>query len=65
MGGTGTVGRHVVAGLAARGHEVRALTRHAREHPVDLTTGAGLAAALDGVDVVVAASTPATSLRHV
>ena len=65
VGGTGTVGRHVVARLAARGHEVRALSRHAREHPVDLTTGAGLAAALDGVDVVVDASNTATSLRHV
>ncbi len=65
VGGTGTVGRHVVAELAAPGHEVRALSRHAREHPVDLTTGAGLAAALDGVDVVVDASSTATSLRHV
>lgn len=56
VGGTGTVGREAVRELAARGHAVRALARRALEHPVDLTTGAGLAAALDGVDVVIDAS---------
>jgi uncharacterized protein YbjT (DUF2867 family) len=60
-GGTGTIGRHVVAALAARGHEVRALSRHAERHPVDLTTGAGLTAALGGVDVVVDASNASSS----
>lgn len=52
-GGTGTLGRPLAAALRADGHDVRALSRSAPEHPVDLTTGSGLAAALDGVDVVV------------
>ena len=60
-GGTGTIGRHVVAELAARGHEVRALSRHAERYAVDLTTGAGLTAALAGVDVVVDASNASSS----
>ena len=60
-GGTGTIGRHVVAELTARGHEVRALSRHAERYPVDLTTGAGLTAALAGVDVVVDASNASSS----
>ena len=47
-GGTGTLGRPVAAELSERGHEVRVLSRHAPEYPVDLTTGAGLTAALDG-----------------
>ncbi|HEY3877886.1 MAG TPA: NAD(P)H-binding protein [Trebonia sp.] len=55
-GGTGTLGRPVAAELSERGHEVRVLSRHAPEYQVDLTTGAGLAAALDGCQVVVDAS---------
>jgi uncharacterized protein YbjT (DUF2867 family) len=55
VGGTGTLGRQVVAELARRGHEARALSRSG-EYPVDLTTGAGLAGALDGCTVVVDAS---------
>jgi uncharacterized protein YbjT (DUF2867 family) len=55
-GGSGTLGRAVVRELEARGHAVRALSRHSSAHPVDLTTGQGLAAALAGVDVVVDAS---------
>ena len=62
-GGTGTIGRHVVAELAARGHEVRALSRRSERYPVDLTTGAGLAAALAGVDVVVDASNASSSTK--
>ncbi len=50
------MGRPVAEALAARGHEVRVLSRRAPAHPVDLRTGAGLAAALDGVAVVVDAS---------
>ncbi|WP_370038319.1 SDR family oxidoreductase [Nocardioides sp.] len=49
-GATGTVGRHVVEVARERGHEVVGLTRSAG---VDLTTGEGLAARLEGVDVVV------------
>jgi uncharacterized protein YbjT (DUF2867 family) len=55
-GGTGTVGREVAAELGRRGHQVRVLSRRSPEHPVDLITGEGLAAALDGVEVVVDAS---------
>jgi uncharacterized protein YbjT (DUF2867 family) len=55
-GGTGTLGREVVRTLVARGHDVRALSRHAAARPVDLTTGEGLAAALEGVDVVIDAA---------
>ncbi|MGI5227637.1 SDR family oxidoreductase [Actinoallomurus sp. CA-142502] len=55
-GGTGTLGGHTAAELRARGHEVRVLSRRAPEYPVDLETGDGLAAALEGCDVVVDAS---------
>ena len=53
VGGTGTVGAEAARELEHRGHAVRVLSRHAPEHPVDLRDGRGLAAALDGVDVVV------------
>ncbi|HEU4658965.1 MAG TPA: NAD(P)H-binding protein, partial [Capillimicrobium sp.] len=56
VGGTGTIGRELARELAQRGHEVRALSRHAPEHRVDLTTGEGLDAALAGCEVVVDAS---------
>jgi len=60
-GATGTVGRHVVAVATERGHEVVPLARAAG---VDLTTGEGLAARLEGVDVVVdVTSTRAQSRR--
>jgi len=55
VGGTGTLGKAVVARLEERGHEARPLGRHTAL-PVDLTTGAGLAAALEGCDAVVDAS---------
>lgn len=55
-GGTGTLGREVVAECRRRGHEVRALGRTVPDFPVDLATGAGLEQALDGVAVVVDAS---------
>lgn len=68
-GGTGTLGRQVAGELRARGHEVRVLSRGAAEYRVDLTTGAGLDAALDGCEVVVDASnnssrTAAATLVH-
>jgi uncharacterized protein YbjT (DUF2867 family) len=64
VGGTGVLGRPLVAELAARGGEVRSLSRTppsklpegASHHPVDLTSGEGLAEALAGVEVVVDAS---------
>uniref|UniRef100_A0AAU2JLB8 SDR family oxidoreductase n=1 Tax=Streptomyces sp. NBC_00049 TaxID=2903617 RepID=A0AAU2JLB8_9ACTN len=52
-GGTGTLGSLVSARLRAAGHEVRVLSRHAPEHPVDLQDGSGLDAAMAGAEVVV------------
>jgi uncharacterized protein YbjT (DUF2867 family) len=49
-GGTGLIGRVVVEQLRGRGDEAVVISRSAG---VDLTTGAGLAAALDGVDAVI------------
>jgi len=56
VGGTGTIGRRIAAVLARDGHEVRALSRSAADYPVDLTTGAGVAGALEDCDVVIDAS---------
>ncbi len=63
-GGTGVLGKALVAELVARGDEVRALSRTAPKklpegasyHRVDLTSGDGLAEALGGVEVVVDAA---------
>ncbi|MET9272328.1 NAD(P)H-binding protein [Kribbella sp. NPDC003557] len=54
-GGTGTLGRPTVTRLVADGHEVRVLSRKPGPDRVvaDLTTGAGVAAAVEGSDVVV------------
>ncbi|MFE5555866.1 SDR family oxidoreductase [Streptomyces sp. NPDC056544] len=52
-GGTGTLGVPVVDRLRRAGHEVRALSRHAPDHPVDLTDGSGLDAATAGAEVIV------------
>ncbi|MFJ2753489.1 SDR family oxidoreductase [Streptomyces sp. NPDC087297] len=52
-GGTGTLGRPVVARLRDAGHEVRVLSRHAPQYPVDLLTGNGLDAATAGAEVIV------------
>lgn len=58
-GGTGTFGRKLVPILAARGHEVRILSRRPGRgtHVGDLTTGAGLEQAGAGADLVVHAAT--------
>jgi len=63
-GGTGTLGRPAVRGLLERGHEVRVLSR--RSSPAlpadaaavqgDLSTGAGVAAAVEGVDAILHAA---------
>jgi uncharacterized protein YbjT (DUF2867 family) len=53
-GATGRLGRHVVDILEARGHRVVPMSR---QLGVDLVTGEGLAAALEGVDCVVDVST--------
>ncbi|MBO2453001.1 NAD(P)H-binding protein [Actinomadura barringtoniae] len=55
-GGTGTLGSRVAEELHSRGHEVRVLGRTSKDFPVDLTTGEGLARALEGCEVVVDAS---------
>lgn len=56
-GGTGTLGRAVVPALRARGSDVRVLSRRAGSEPGrvvgDLSSGAGLAEALDGAGLVV------------
>lgn len=49
-GGTGRVGSHVAEIARERGHDVAVLTR---SRGVDLVTGRGLAAALDGTDAVI------------
>ncbi|HEY2792474.1 MAG TPA: SDR family oxidoreductase [Micromonosporaceae bacterium] len=63
-GGTGTLGRHVVSGLSAVGHDVALLSRRpALSDPPatwftgDLRTGSGLQSALDGAEVVVHCAT--------
>jgi uncharacterized protein YbjT (DUF2867 family) len=61
-GGTGLVGRLVVAALRERGDEPVVL---ARSTGVDLTTGAGLDAALDGCVAVVDVSNVTTTHRAV
>ncbi|MGI5453097.1 SDR family oxidoreductase [Streptomyces sp. CA-249302] len=60
-GGTGTLGRLVTERLRAAGHEVRVLSRHAQPYAVDLRKGgAGLDAAVDGVETVVHCATNQT-----
>jgi uncharacterized protein YbjT (DUF2867 family) len=58
-GGTGELGRSVVARLRERGHTVRVLSREPGQGRVvaDLRTGAGLGGALDGVGTVVHCAT--------
>ncbi|MET8151835.1 SDR family oxidoreductase [Actinoplanes sp. NPDC049668] len=61
-GGTGVTGRYVVEMLTAAGHEPVAL---ARSKGVDLVSGAGLDAALDGVDATIDVSNVTTLKRDV
>lgn len=60
-GGTGMVGAHVVRILRERGHEPVVLARSAG---VDLVTGTGVAAALEGVDAVIDVASTATSAER-
>jgi uncharacterized protein YbjT (DUF2867 family) len=53
-GATGRLGRHVAEVLTERGHQVVAISRATG---VDIITGSGLAAALDGTEVIVDAAT--------
>lgn len=74
-GASGVLGRFVASALVERGHEVSAFNRRGVSLPAvvshtgDLTTGAGLADALAGVDCVVDCATLTTmsrarSVRH-
>ncbi len=65
VGGAGTLGRHITAALAERGHDVRVLSRSSATFPVDLSTGAGLTAALAGCSAVVDASNSQRRSRQV
>jgi uncharacterized protein YbjT (DUF2867 family) len=74
-GGTGRLGRLVVAELVERGHQVRVLSRQLRPTPFpqqvvpvargDLTSGEGIAAAVAGVDAVVDAANAGRDARRV
>lgn len=70
-GATGTLGRRVVEAAVARGHRVRALSRAERTgdtvrwHRGDLYTGQGVAAAVDGVGVIVHCATQFTGDKDV
>jgi len=60
-GGTGTLGRLVTERLRSDGHEVRVLSRHTQPYAVDLRKGgAGLEAAVAGVDTIVHCATTQT-----
>ncbi|MFG3108100.1 SDR family oxidoreductase [Streptomyces tendae] len=59
-GGTGLVGKYVVAELRAAGHTPVIL---ARSHGVDLTTGEGLAGKLSGSDAVIDVANIVTTRR--
>src|SRR5262245_47773735 len=59
-GGTGTLGRLVVARLRDSGHDVRVLSRHGHEGgdgiayvTGDLAKGDGIAAATDGAEIII------------
>jgi uncharacterized protein YbjT (DUF2867 family) len=65
VGATGAIGAEIVRLLAAGGHDVRALSRHTPEHPVDLVTGEGLAPALAECETVVDASNATSRYRDV
>jgi len=64
-GGTGTLGHHVVRLLRQSGHRARILSRRPRGHvdavQGDLRTGAGIADALAGMEVIVHAASATRS----
>ena len=65
VGGSGTLGRHITAELARRGHDVRVLSRSSPQYPVDLATGQGLDAAVEDCAAVVDASNSQRRSRQV
>lgn len=71
-GATGTLGRQVVDAALWAGHRVRGLSRGDRDSPAgvhwcrgNLVTGAGVDAAVDGVDVIVHCATQPTGDKDV
>lgn len=56
-GGTGTLGRHLVTAARRQGHEVAVI---ARSQGVDLLTGSGVEAAVDGCEAVIDAANVST-----
>ena len=72
-GATGTLGRRVVPAAVAAGHRVHALSRRdrvsdtpdVRWHRGDLLAGAGIDAAVDGVDAIVHCATQGTRDKDV
>jgi uncharacterized protein YbjT (DUF2867 family) len=60
-GGTGVVGRHVVAAVRASGHEPLVLTRSSGHDLTASHAGPALVAALGGIDAVVDVSSVATT----
>ncbi|SDM26963.1 SDR family oxidoreductase [Allokutzneria albata] len=66
-GGTGTLGRAVVARLREAGHDPRVMSRRPGPGHVvaDLVTGDGVDAALDGVDIVINCATTLRGERDV
>jgi uncharacterized protein YbjT (DUF2867 family) len=56
VGATGMVGAPISEILGRRGHEVRPMSRSCASCRVDVTSGDGLARALDGVDAVINAT---------
>jgi uncharacterized protein YbjT (DUF2867 family) len=65
-GGTGALGRHVVTQLRSQGHRARILSRKPEERldtvHGDLTTGAGLVKAVEGMDAIIHAASATTQL---
>ena len=59
-GGTGVVGRYVVEAASQSGHDVVILSR---SHGVDLRTGVGVDAALEGVEAIVEVTNPPAENR--
>jgi len=70
IGGSGVVGRPTASALVQRGHQVAVLSRSGSAGPAgtealrgDLTTGAGLEQALDGIDCVIDVANITTASR--
>lgn len=65
VGGTGMLGRRISAELLRRGHDVRVLSRSSSAHQVNLETGEGLEAALEGCNALINASNASANARSI